>query len=66
MVRLQTGGRYLLPADGSEVFVVYGSVILIDQEMPAESWLRFPVGHVGELIAANEAMLWLKHGHLPI
>ena len=66
MVRLQTGGRYLLPADGSEVFVVSGSVILTDQEMPAESWLRFPVGHEGKLIAASDSILWVKSGHLPI
>lgn len=65
MSRIPSGTEHLLPGDGCEVFVVSGTIIFDDRELPAGSWLRFPTLHEVELIVSSDVVLWTKHGHLP-
>ena len=66
MSRIPSGSKHSLPDDGCEVFVVSGTIIFDDRELPAGSWLRFPALHEVELIASSGVVLWTKHGHLPV
>jgi len=65
MLRLQASDEYALPDNGSEIFVVTGSLQLAGEDCPAESWLRFPIGTGGKIIATEGCVLWMKRGHLP-
>lgn len=65
MLRLQPGQSHVTGADGTEVFVVSGSLIFQGNMLAAESWLRIPRGDSCELAARGDAILWLKSGHLP-
>ena len=64
MVKLQSGSSFEIPDTGVEIFVMSGS-INCDLVYPAETWLRFPVGSTKNVYAHDDALLWLKSGHLP-
>lgn len=66
MVRLSSGAEYDRGADGSEVFVVSGSVTSGKSALPANSWIREPLGDSGSLVATEDSTLWVKRGHLPV
>jgi hypothetical protein len=67
MIRLSTGQNFKPGPDASgiEIFVVSGSIRFGDEELQAESWLRFPGNYAAELVAQEDCRLWLKRGHLP-
>ena len=67
MVWIASGSTYSVRSDpgGTEIFVVSGSVRYGDEQLPAESWLRFPAALVAELCASADTVLWMKRGHLP-
>jgi len=54
------------PVDaGTELCVVSGSLSWDSRDWPAESWLRFPEGDTAVLAADEDALVWVKTGHLP-
>jgi hypothetical protein len=64
---IASGGAYKVRSDpaGTEVFIVSGSIRFGDEQLPAESWLRFPAGQAADLPASTDTELWVKRGHLP-
>ena len=50
---------------GTEIFIVSGSIRYGDEQLPAESWLRFPAAQAADLLASADSILWVKRGHLP-
>lgn len=67
MVRIAAGQEYAVAAisPGTEIFVVSGSIGYKDEDLSAESWLRFPAGQAADLHSTAGSVLWVKHGHLP-
>ena len=67
MLRVAAGRTYSIAADspGAEIFVVSGSIRFDGEDLPSESWLRFPAGQPADLEAAKDSVLWEKSGHLP-
>jgi len=67
MVRIAAEQRYAIAGNsaGSEIFVVSGTIGYEGENLPAESWLRFPAGHSADLHARADSVLWVKRGHLP-
>ncbi len=67
MVWVASGSTYPVRSDcgGTEIFVVSGSIRYGDEQLPAESWLRFPAAQAADLLASADAVLWVKRGHLP-
>lgn len=52
-------------SSGLELFVVKGSIQVGGQNLPAESWLRFPDDQSTQILALADTVLWVKRGHLP-
>ena len=67
MVWIASGSTYPVLSDpgGTEIFIVSGSMRYGDEQLPAESWLRFPAARAAELRASADTVLWMKRGHLP-
>ena len=67
MVWIASGSTYPVKSEpgGTEIFVVSGSIRYGDEQLPAESWLRFPAAQAAELLASANTVLWMKRGHLP-
>jgi hypothetical protein len=67
MVWIASGSTYPVLPDpgGTEIFIVSGSMRYSDEQLPAESWLRFPAARAAELRASADTVLWMKRGHLP-
>jgi hypothetical protein len=67
MVWIASGSTYPVLSDpgGTEIFIVSGSMLYGDEQLPAESWLRFPAARAAELRASADTVLWMKRGHLP-
>lgn len=67
MIRLVAGGQYPIADDspGVEVFIVSGSIRVDSKTLPAESWLRLPVGEAADLNALEDSILWVKRGNQP-
>ena len=67
MLRIVAEQKYSIAKDspGTEIFVVSGSIRYDDENLPAESWLRFPAGQSADLHARADSVLWVKRGHLP-
>ncbi len=67
MVWIASGSTYPVRSDpgGTEIFVVSGSIRHGDEQLPAESWLRFPAAQAADLTASADSVLWMKRGHLP-
>jgi len=67
MVRIVAEQKYSIAGDspGTEIFVVSGTIGYEGENLPAESWLRFPAGHSADLHARADSVLWIKRGHLP-
>ena len=67
MVWIASGSTYPVRSDpgGTEIFVVSGSIRYGDEQLPAESWLRFPAARAAELHASADTVLWMKRGHQP-
>lgn len=67
MVWIASGSAYPVMPDpgGSEIFIVSGSISYGDEQLPAESWLRFPAAQAADLLASADSILWVKRGHLP-
>ena len=65
--RLEAGSELDVdPVDsGTELFVLSGRLSFDGREWPEESWLRFPVGDRASLRAVEDALVWIKTGHLP-
>jgi anti-sigma factor ChrR (cupin superfamily) len=49
---------------GEEIYVISGSLRDGSGAYPAGSWLRFPPGDNHVLVANEDAVLWMKSGHL--
>ncbi len=66
MQRVEAGRRFEVDASsaGTELFIVSGTLLFQDASWAAESWLRFPPGDVATLAAAEDAVVWVKTGHL--
>ena len=67
MVRVAADTQYLMRpnSSGTELFVVNGSIQVADENMPTESWLRFPADQSPQILALTDTVLWVKRGHLP-
>ncbi len=67
MVWIASGSTYPVLSDpgGTEIFIVSGSMRYGDEQLPAESWLRFPAARAADLRASADSVLWVKRGHLP-
>ena len=67
MVRVAAGAQYLMrpSPSGTELFVFKGSIQVGDENLPTESWLRFPAGQSPQILALADTILWVKRGHLP-
>jgi len=67
MLRIAAEQTYSIAGDaaGTEIFVVSGTIGYEGENLPAESWLRFPAGHSADLHARDDSVLWVKRGHLP-
>lgn len=67
MIRIAAGNRYAVAANiqGTEIFVVSGSVRHDDDNLTEEAWLRLPAGQGSDLEARVDSVLWIKSGHLP-
>ena len=67
MVWIASGSTCPVTSDpaGTEIFVVSGSIRYGDEQLPAESWLRFPADQGADLLAIADSVLWVKRGHLP-
>ncbi len=67
MVWIASGSTCTVTADpgGTEMFLVSGSIRYADEQLPAESWLRFPANQGADLLASADSVLWVKRGHLP-
>lgn len=67
MVWLAAGSSFPVTPDpgGTEIFIVSGSIRHAGEQLPAESWLRFPAAGAAELTANADSVLWVKRGHLP-
>ena len=68
MMRIAADQKHTFGDDSSgvEIFVVGGTVRYEDEDLPAESWLRFPAGEFADLLAISDIVLWVKLGHLPV
>lgn len=49
---------------GEEIYVIEGTVEDADGTYPAGTWLRRPPGSKHCLVATQDALLWVKSGHL--
>ena len=49
---------------GGEIYVISGSIRHDGRSCPAGTWLRFPRGSSHQLEAIEDALLWVKSGHL--
>lgn len=58
--------RGKVPDGGMETLVVRGVLGYAGQSLPPQSWLRLPAGASYEFVAAEDARIWIKTGHLPI
>jgi len=67
LVRIAPGREYRVAANpgGVEVLVVSGAVRYGDDNLCAESWLRFPATQAASLTILEDSILWVKRGHLP-
>jgi anti-sigma factor ChrR (cupin superfamily) len=67
MLRIAADTQYAMSAGphGTELFIVTGAIKHGDEELPAESWLRFPADQSPQLLALTDTVLWVKRGHLP-
>lgn len=67
MVWVESGSTYQVTSDpgGTEIFIVSGSIRYGEEQLAAESWLRFPAAQAADLLASADAVLWVKRGHLP-
>ncbi len=67
MLHLSEGKEQALDGNpgGTEIFVVSGSVVYQEQNLPAESWLRLPAEQSVAINANTDSVLWVKRGHLP-
>jgi hypothetical protein len=67
MLRIAAGKAFPIAGDapGAEIFVVGGSIRCDGEDLPAESWLRLPLGQEANLEAREDSVLWVKSGHLP-
>jgi hypothetical protein len=67
MVWIASGSSYAVTADpgGTEIFIVSGSFRYGDEQLPAESWLRFPANVAARFTTQSDCVLWVKRGHLP-
>jgi hypothetical protein len=67
MLWIASGSTYPVRSDpgGTEILVVSGSIRYGDEQLPAESWLRFPAAQAADLFASADTVLWMKRGHLP-
>ena len=66
MARIARGRKYSAAANpgGVEMLVVTGALRYGDDDLCAESWLRFPAGHAASLTIVEDGILWIKRGHL--
>jgi anti-sigma factor ChrR (cupin superfamily) len=67
MMRLDKGRPLPIESDpgGLEILVISGSIIDEDDELAAETWLRYPAGQENGVVASSDSVLWVKTGHLP-
>ena len=67
MMRLGKGQPLPIASDpgGLEILVISGSIIDEDDELAAETWLRYPAGQENGVVASSDSVLWVKTGHLP-
>jgi hypothetical protein len=67
MKRVAGGELFQLDAGagGVEILLVSGKLMMGDQQLLAESWLRLPSGGQRDLVAQENCVIWLKRGHLP-
>ena len=67
MLRIPADTEYAMSAGplGTELFIVTGAIRHGDEELPAESWLRFPAHQQIHIIPLTDIVLWRKSGHLP-
>jgi anti-sigma factor ChrR (cupin superfamily) len=52
-------------AGGAELLVIKGDVMSMGDALPAQSWLRLPIGaHLSATAGPQGASVWVKTGHL--